>query len=308
MQLLQYQVLRVKNEHIDLDREVRDLGAKIAELRETGQDITGLLARVEEMGEKRKKVTRHLPREARLNPISFPDIKPFIDEERGHNPFRTCHLLPAADEGDDNYNDAPVDPVSGSSPSSPRPALRSPPSSKRTSPDSAEDRPSPKRHAHRREITTAEIDEGFISQKITETPAGSGEWYVFQYREHDLPLDGLARPAQAAARHAIAHGLHPNRASAVEAFGIKIVGCDAAIAKSHNDRVVVQPKRKAGCQVNRGTDDEMAQLLGDINPSHSRHVPVRRAAATRKRTVLSRDPDGTRKPDEITAKTIYWIK
>ncbi|KAL9562728.1 hypothetical protein ACKAV7_013292 [Fusarium commune] len=80
MQLLQYQVLRVKNEHIDLDREVRDLGAKIAELRETGQDITGLLARVEEMGEKRKKVTRHLPREARLNPISFPDIKPFIDE------------------------------------------------------------------------------------------------------------------------------------------------------------------------------------------------------------------------------------
>ncbi|KAI7759801.1 hypothetical protein LZL87_009124 [Fusarium oxysporum] len=112
----------------------------------------------------------------------------------------------------------------------------------------------------------------------------------------------------AAARHAIAHGLHPNRASVVEALGIKIVGCDAAIAKSHNDRVVVQPKRKAGCQVNRGTDDDMAQLLGDINPSHPRHVLFRRAAATRKRTVLSRDPDGTGKPDEITAKTIYWIK
>ncbi|KAH7470147.1 hypothetical protein FOMA001_g14131 [Fusarium oxysporum f. sp. matthiolae] len=319
-QLLQHQVLRVKDEHIDLDREVRGMGAKIAELRETGQDDTGLLTRVKEMGEKLKRITRQLPREERKNPVAFDDIKPFIDEERTQS-IPNLPPSPAANEDDDNYNDAPFDLGNDSLPSSPRPALRSPPSSKRTSPDSAEDRPSPKRRAHRREITTAEIDEGFSNQKITETPARSGEWYVFQCREHDLPLDGLARPAQAAARHAIVHGLHPTRASAIEAFGIRIVGCDAVFAKSHNDRVVIQPKRKAGCQVNsatvdrvyrhrhdRGNDGEMAERVGDVNPSIPRPVPVRRAAATRKRTILSRDPDGTENPAEITAKTIYWIK
>ncbi|EXK78585.1 hypothetical protein FOQG_16741 [Fusarium oxysporum f. sp. raphani 54005] len=228
---------------------------------------------------------------------------------------------PAANEDDDNYNDAPFDLGNDSLPSSPRPALRSPPSSKRTSPDSAEDRLSPKRRAHRREITTAEIDEGFSNQKITETPARSGEWYVFQCQEHDLPLDSLARPAQAAARHAIAHGLQSTHASAIEAFDIRIVGCDAAFAKSHNDRVVIQPERKAGRQVNSatvdrvdrprhdpGNDGEMAERVSDVNSSHPRHVPVRRAAATRKRTILSRDPDGTEHPAEITVKTIYWIK
>ncbi|KAL5591991.1 hypothetical protein FOVSG1_010880 [Fusarium oxysporum f. sp. vasinfectum] len=337
-QLLQHQVLRVKDEHIDLDREVRGMGAKIAELRETGQDDTGLLARVKEMGEKLKRITRQLPREARKDPVAFDDIKPFIDEfmtkTRKHMELMLMHNerertqsipnlppSPAANKDDDNYNDAPFDLGNDSLPSSPRPALRSPPSSKRTSPDSAEDRPSPKRRAHRREITTAEIDEGFSNQKITDTPARSGEWYVFQCQEHDLPLDSLARPAQAAARHAIAHGLQSTHASAIEAFGIRIVGCDAAFAKSHNDRVVIQPKRKAGCQVNsatvdrvyrprhdRGNDGEMAERVGDVNPSNPRHVPVRRAAATRKRTILSRDPDGTENPAEITAKTIYWIK
>ncbi|KAM0081094.1 hypothetical protein ACKRZS_006753 [Fusarium odoratissimum] len=337
-QLLQHQVLRVKDEHIDLDREVRGMGAKIAELRETGQDDTGLLARVKEMGEKLKRITRQLPREARKDPVAFDDIKPFIDEfmtkTRKHMELMLMHNerertqsipnlppSPAANKDDDNYNDAPFDLGNGSLPSSPRPALRSPPSSKRTSPDSAEDRPSPKRRAHRREITTAEIDEGFSNQKITDTPARSGEWYVFQCQEHDLPLDSLARPPQAAARHAIAHGLQSTHASAIEAFGIRIVGCDAAFAKSHNDRVVIQPKRKAGCQVNsatvdrvyrprhdRGNDGEMAERVGDVNPSNPRHVPVRRAAATRKRTILSRDPDGTENPAEITAKTIYWIK
>ncbi|KAK2674298.1 hypothetical protein RAB80_009282 [Fusarium oxysporum f. sp. vasinfectum] len=337
-QLLQHQVLRVKDEHIDLDREVRGMGAKIAELRETGQDDTGLLARVKEMGEKLKRITRQLPREARKNPVAFDDIKPFIDDfmtkTRKHMELMLMHNerertqsipnlppSPAANEDDDNYNDAPFDLGNDSLPSSPGPALRSPPSSKRTSPDSAEDRPSPRRRAHRREITTAEIDEGFSNQKITETPARSGEWYVFQCQEHDLPLDSLARPAQAAARHAIVHGLQSTHASAIEAFGIRIVGCDAAFAKSHNDRVVIQPKRKAGCQVNsatvdrvyrprhdRGNDGEMAERVGDVNPSNPRHVPVRRAAATRKRTILSRNPDGTENPAEITAKTIYWIK
>ncbi|SCO90947.1 uncharacterized protein FRV6_15075 [Fusarium oxysporum] len=104
------------------------------------------------------------------------------------------------------------------------------------------------------------------------------------------------------------HGLQSTHASAIETFGIRIVGCDAAFAKSHNDRVVIQPKRKAGCQVNsatvdrvyrprhdRGNDGEMAERVGDVNPSNPRHVPVRRAAATRKRTILSRDPDGTEK-------------
>ncbi|EXK78586.1 hypothetical protein FOQG_16742 [Fusarium oxysporum f. sp. raphani 54005] len=75
-QLLQHQVLWVKDEHIDLDREVRGMGAKIAELRETGQDDTGLLARVGEMGEKLRRITRQLPREARKNPVAFDDIKP----------------------------------------------------------------------------------------------------------------------------------------------------------------------------------------------------------------------------------------
>uniref|UniRef100_A0A0D2Y186 Uncharacterized protein n=1 Tax=Fusarium oxysporum (strain Fo5176) TaxID=660025 RepID=A0A0D2Y186_FUSOF len=337
-QLLQHQMLRVKDEHIDLDREVRGMGAKIAELRETGQDDNGLLTRVKEMGEKLKRITRQLPREERKNPVAFDDTKPFIDEfmtkTRKHMELMLMHNerertqsipnlppSPAANEDDDNYNDAPFDLGNDSLPSSPRPALRSPPSSKWTSPDSAEDRPSPKRRAYRREITTAEIGEGFTKQKVTETPAGSGEWYVFQCQEHDLPFDSLVRPAQAAARHAIAHGLHPTRASAIEAFGIRIVGCDAAFAKSHNDRVVIQPKRKAGCQVNsaivdrvyrprhdRGNDGEMAERVGDVNPSIPRHVPVRRAAATRKRTILPRDPDGTENPAEITAKTIYWIK
>ncbi|KAI1045567.1 hypothetical protein LB505_013123 [Fusarium chuoi] len=52
----------------------------------------------------------------------------------------------------------------------------------------------------------------------------------------------------------------------------------------------------------------MASLLGDINPSHPRHIPVRQAAATRKRIILTREPDGTEKPAEITPKMIYWIK
>ncbi|KAI8406000.1 hypothetical protein FOFC_13464 [Fusarium oxysporum] len=323
-QLLQHQVLRVKDEHIDLDREVRGMGAKIAELRETGQDNTGLLTRVKEMGEKLKRITRQLPREVRKNPVAFDDIKPFIDEfmtkTRKHMELMLVHNerertqsipnlppSPAANEDDDNYNDAPFDLGNDSLPCSPRPALRSPPSSKRTSPDSAEDRPSPKRRAHRHEITTAEIDEGFSNQKITETPARSGEWYVFQCQEHDLPLDSLARPAQAAARHAIAHGLQSTHASAIEAFGIRIVGCDAAlqsrtmIGSATVDRVY-RPRH------GRGNDGEMAERVGDVNPSNPRHVPVRRAAATRKRTILSRDPDGTENPAEITAKTIYWIK
>ncbi|RKL06737.1 hypothetical protein BFJ68_g10134 [Fusarium oxysporum] len=321
-QLLQHQVLRVKDEHIDLDREVRGMGAKIAELRETGQDDTGLLTRVKEMGEKLKRITRQLPREERKNPVAFDDIKPFIDEfmtkTRKHMELMLMHNerertqsipnlppSPAANEDDDNYNDAPFDLGNDSLPSSPRPALRSPPSSKRTSPDSAEDRPSPKRRAHRREITTAEIDEGFSNQKITETPARSGEWYVFQCREHDLPLDGLARPAQAAARHAIVHGLHPTRASAIEAFGIRIVGCDAVFAKSHNDRVVIQPKRKAGCQVNSATVDRVYRHRHDRGNDGEM---AERVAATRKRAILSRDPDGAENPAEITAKTIYWIK
>lgn len=58
----------------------------------------------------------------------------------------------------------------------------------------------------------------------------------------------------------------------------------------------------------RGNDGEMAERVGDVNPSNLRHVPVRRAAATRERTILSRDPDGTENPAEITAKMIYWIK
>ncbi|EXL74014.1 hypothetical protein FOPG_10828 [Fusarium oxysporum f. sp. conglutinans race 2 54008] len=315
-QLLQHQVLRVKDEHIDLDREVRGMGAKIAELRETGQDNTGLLTRVKEMGEKLKRITRQLPREVRKNPVAFDDIKPFIDEfmtkTRKHMELMLVHNerertqsipnlppSPAANEDDDNYNDAPFDLGNDSLPCSPRPALRSPPSSKRTSPDSAEDRPSPKRRAHRHEITTAEIDEGFSNQKITETPARSGEWYVFQCQEHDLPLDSLARPAQAAARHAIAHGLQSTHASAIEAFGIRIAGCQVNSATV--DRVY-RPRH------GRGNDGEMAERVGDVNPSNPRHVPVRRAAATRKRTILSRDPDGTENPAEITAKTIYWIK
>lgn len=211
-QLLQHQVLRVKDEHIDLDREVRGMGAKIAELLEAEQDDTGLLTRVKEMGEKLKRITRQLPREERKNPVAFGGIKPFIDEFRTktrkhmelilmHNERERTQSIPnlppspAANEDDDNYNDAPFDLGNDLLPSSPRPALRSPPSSKWTSPDSAEDRPSPKRRAHRREITTAEIGEGFTKQKVTETPAGSGEWYVFQCQEHDLPFDSLARPA-----------------------------------------------------------------------------------------------------------------
>ncbi|KAG9496282.1 hypothetical protein J7337_012868 [Fusarium musae] len=237
-----------------------------------------------------------------------------------HDQLRARSLppTPPTDVGDDSDNDAPLDPAS-SSPASPNPNLRSHPHSRQTSPD-AGGHPFANRRARCRETTTAEIG-GFPGQKITETPAGSGEWYVFHCEEHSLPLDGLSRPAQAAARHAIAHGLPPTRPSAIEAFGIKIVDCDATIAKAHNDRVVLKSKCKGISQVTRGTgnnpyrpqrgartDSDMASLLGDISPSHPRHIPIRQAAATRKRTILTRELDGTVTPVEITAKTIYWIK
>ncbi|KAF4947824.1 hypothetical protein FGADI_10103 [Fusarium gaditjirri] len=338
MQLLQYEVLRTKDEQLHLNKEVIEIRDKITELKEAGQDATELLARVTEVGGELKRVTSRLTREARKSPVSFDDIKPFIDEfmdetkdlmklmlwhqeGEGTQPIANLPTTPDADEDDDNYHDAPVSLENYSPAFSPHPPLQSPPSSKRTSPENSEPPPSPKRRAYCRDITTAEIGKGFTKQKVTETPAGSGEWYVFQCQEHDLPLDGLARPAQAAARHSIAHGLQPTRASAIEAFGIRVIGCDATFAKLHNDQVVTQPKRKAGSQVNnttvdhayrhrhgRGNDKEMSQLLSDINPSHPRHIPQRRVVETRKRTILSRDPDGTEKPAEITAKTIYWIK
>ncbi|KAF5602385.1 uncharacterized protein FSUBG_7692 [Fusarium subglutinans] len=334
-ELLQYQVLRLKDEHLDLDNRIRDLAAEMLKLQADSKDITSHANYAKEMGEKKKRVVRDIARKARKDPIRLADVKPYInkfmaetgeamgvllvyhDEQRAQS-TENLPPTPATEAGGDNDNDTSLNPEN-SSPSSPCPTLRSPPTSKRTPPD-AEGHPSPKRRAHRREITTAEIDR-FPCQKLTETPSGSGEWYVFKCEEHTLRLDGLARPAQAAARHAKKHGVPPTRASAIEIFGIKIVGCDAAIAKAHNDQVVLQVKRKAGLQVNRdaddktyrprhdqGTDAEMASLLGDINPSHPRHIPVRQVAATRKRTILTRELDGTEKPAEITAKTIYWIE
>ncbi|KAF5532184.1 hypothetical protein FMEXI_12581 [Fusarium mexicanum] len=335
-ELLQHQVLRLKDEHLDLDNRIRDLAAEMLKLQADSKDITSHANYAKEMGEKKKKVVRDIPRKARKDPVRLADVEPYINKfmaETGeamgvmlvyHGEQRaqsTDNLppTPATGVGGDSDKDVPLDAADESSPPSPQPTLRSPPTSKRTPPDT-EDHPSPKRRAHRREITTAEID-AFPGQKLTETPSGSGEWYIFQCHEHSLRLDGLARPAQAAARHAVRHGLPPNRASAIEALGIKIVGCDAAIAKAHKDQVVLQVKRKSGLQVNKGADDkayrprhdqgtdaEMASLLGDISPSHPRHIPVRQAAATRKRTILTRELDGTEKPAEITTKTIYWIE
>ncbi|KAF5689856.1 cell wall beta-glucan synthesis [Fusarium denticulatum] len=67
-----------------------------------------------------------------------------------------------------------------------------PPSSKRTSPDSAEVRSSPKRQEDGRGITTAaQMDEETINQTIIDTPARGGGWYMFQCLEHVFPLDGL---------------------------------------------------------------------------------------------------------------------
>ncbi|KAG5752383.1 hypothetical protein H9Q70_004989 [Fusarium xylarioides] len=334
-QLLGYQVLSLKDDHLDLDNQIRDLGAEMRKLQEDNQDITSHANYAKELGERQKRIIRDIPRKARNVPVTLADIEPHIREFMATTDKAMEVILvyyeqlkiqsapsvpptPPTDVGDDSDNNAPLD-SANSPPPSPLPNPQSPPISNRVSPDAGV-HPFPNRRARCREITTAEIG-GFSSQKITKTPAGSGEWYVFQCEEHCLPSDGLARPAQAAARHAIAHGLPPTRPSAIEAFGIKIVGCDAAIAKAHNDRVVVQSKRKAGSQVNRGTvdeayrpqcnrrtDDEMASLLSDINPSHPRHVPIRQAAATRKRTILTRELDGTEKPAEITAKTIYWIK
>ncbi|KAF5677158.1 hypothetical protein FCIRC_6792 [Fusarium circinatum] len=334
-ELLQYQVLRLKDEHLDLDNRIRDLAAEMLKLQADSKDNTSHANYAKEMGEKKKKVVRDISRKARKDPVRLADVEPYINKfmaETGeamgvmlvyHGEQRTQSTenmlpTPATEASGDNDNDAPLHPEN-SSPSSPCPTLRSPSTSKRTPPD-AEGQPSPKRRAHRRGITTEEID-GFPCQKLTETPSGSGEWYIFKCEEHSLRLDGLARPAQAAARHAKRHGLPPTRASAIEAFGIKIVGCDAAIAKAHNGRVAVQAKPKPDCQVDRGTKDtayrpqrgqgtdaEMASLLGEINPSHPRHIPVRQAAATRKRTILTRELDCTEKPAEITAKTIYWIE
>ncbi|KAF4499867.1 high affinity methionine permease [Fusarium agapanthi] len=334
-ELLQYQVLRLKDEHLDLDNRIRDLAAEILKLQADNKDITSHANYAKEMGEKKKKIVRDILRKARKDPDRLADVEPYIKKfmantgeamgvmlmyhcEQKAQSTENLPPTPATEVGGDSDNDEPLDPPN-SSPPSPHPTLRIPPTSKRTPPD-AEGHSSPKRRAHRREIRTAEID-GFPGHKLTETPSGSGEWYIFRCEGHGLSFDGRARPAQAAARHAITHGLPPNRASAIEAFGIKIVGCDGTIAKAHNDQVVLQVKRKAELQVNKGADDkayrprhdqgtdaEMASLLGDINSSHPRHIPIRQAAATRKRTIFTRELDDTEKPAEITAKTIHWIK
>ncbi|CCT74911.1 uncharacterized protein FFUJ_10984 [Fusarium fujikuroi IMI 58289] len=332
--LLGYQVLSLKDDQIDLDNRIRDLGSEMRERQENNRDITSHANEAKRLGQKLKQTTRDISRKAHEEPVTLEDIEPYLQEFTGKTNVAMGVMLayhdrlmaqaganlpptPATDVGGDSDNDAILD-TPDYSPPSPHPTLRIPPTSNRTSPDAGAP-PFPNHRARCREITAAEIG-GFSGQKITETPAGSAEWYVFQCEEHSLRFDGLPRPAQAAARHAITHRLPPTRPSAIEAFGIKIVGCDAAIAKAHNDRVVVQAKRKAGLQANRGTDgsayrpqrerrtDEMASLLGDINPSHPRHIPVRQAAAMRKRTILTRELDGTERPFEITAKTIYWIK
>ncbi|KAI1023964.1 hypothetical protein LB504_005137 [Fusarium proliferatum] len=333
-QLLGYQVLSLKDDQLDLDNRIRDLGAEMRELQENNRDITSHANEAKRLGQKLKRTARDISRKAREEPVTVEDIEPYVQQFTEKTNVAMGAMLayhdrlmaqaganlpptPATDVGDDSDNDAPLD-TPDSSPPSPHPTLRSPPTSNRTSPDAGAP-PISNHRARCREITTTEIG-GFSGQKITETPAGSAEWYVFQCEEHNLRFDGLPRPAQAAARHALTHGLPPTRPSAIEAFGIKILGCDAAIAKAHNDRVVVQAKRKTGFQANRGTDgsayrpqgerrtDDMALLLGDINPSHPRHIPIRQAAVTRKRTILTRELDGTEKPSEITAKTIYWIK
>nr|RBQ95931.1 hypothetical protein FVER53263_08475 [Fusarium verticillioides] len=331
-QLVGHEVLSLKDDHLDLDNQIRELGAEICKLQENNQDITIHADYAKELGEKRKKIVRDIARRARKEPLTLAHVEPHIKEFMAktdkamevilvyHDKLRARSLppTPPTDVGDDSDNDAPLD-TANSSPASPNPNLRSYPHSRQPFPDVGGHQ-FPNRRARCREITIAEIG-GFPGQKITETPAGSGEWYVFQCEEHILLLDGLARPAQAAARHAIAHGLPPTRPSAIEAFGIKIVDCDATIAKAHNDRVVLKSKCKGVSQVTRGTgnnpyrpqrgartDSDMASLLGDISPSHPRHIPLRQAAATRKRTILTRELDGTVTPVEITAKTIYWIK
>ncbi|KAF5980575.1 hypothetical protein FCOIX_4716 [Fusarium coicis] len=311
-QLVGYEVLSLKDDHLDLDNQIRDLGSEMRRLQEDDQDITIHADYAKELGEERKKIVHDIARRARKGTSHV--ILVYHDKLRA----RSLPPTPPTEAGDNSDNDAPLDPASFS-PASPNPSLRSPFNSRQISSD-AGGHPFLNRHARYREITIAKLG-GFSGQKITETPAGSGEWYVFQCEEHSLLLDGLSRPAQAAARHAIVHGLPPTRPSAIEAFGIKIIDCDATIAKAHNDRVVLKSKRKGVFQVTRGTGDnpyrpqrgartgsDMASLLGDISPSHPRHIPNRQAAATRKRTILTRELDGTERPDETTAKTIYWIK
>ncbi|RBR19391.1 hypothetical protein FVER53590_08475 [Fusarium verticillioides] len=306
--LVGHEVLSLKDDHLDLDNQIRELGTEMCKLQENNQDITIHADYAKELGEKRKKIVRDIARRARKEPLTLAHVEPHIKEFMAktdkamevilvyHDQLRARSLppTPPTDVGDDSDNDAPLDPAS-SSPASPNPYLRSHPHSRQTSPD-AGGHPFPNRRARCRETTTAEIG-GFPGQKITETPAGSGEW------------------------HAIAHGFPPTRPSAIEAFGIKIVDCDATIAKAHNDRVVLKSKCKGFSQVTRSTgdnpyrpqrgartDSDMASLLGHISPSHPRHIPIRQAAATRKRTILTRELDGTVTPVEITAKTIYWIK
>ncbi|KAF5665560.1 hypothetical protein FDENT_12579 [Fusarium denticulatum] len=314
--LVGYQVLSLKDDQLDLDNQIRDLGAEMRKLQEDNQDITSHANHAKELGEKQKSIVRDIARRARKEPVTLADVESHIKEFMVktvkamevilvyHDKLRAQSLppTPPTDMGDDSDNDAPLD-TANSSRLSTHPTFRSPSHNRQTSPDVG-GHPSPGSRARRREITTAEMG-GFSGQEIAETPAGSGEWYIFQCEEHGLRFDGRARPAQAAARHGISHGLPPNRASAIEVCGIKIVGCNAAIAKAHNDQVLL---RKAECQVNRGADDQMASLLGDISPAHPRHIPIRQAVATRKRTILTRELDGTEKPAEITAKTIYWIK
>ncbi|KAF9774552.1 hypothetical protein IL306_007416 [Fusarium sp. DS 682] len=328
-------VLRLADDDQEVIDRIKTAFAQVEELQKASRDISVPIADIEKLGDKRKDLERRMKREARINPLAEdymqPGIDRFVDETRqpmeiihnqpwvtqeGRAPSnrRSCQppLSPDAIEGEEscgNFDDILFDQES----LPPTPADT--PRDKRPSPDTAEEQPSPKRRCIPT-IMTEELDRDFPSQKVTETPCRSGHWYVFRCEDHDMLFNGLARPAQSAARHAMKHGLPSTHVSAVDAFGIKVIDCDAAHAKEHNDRVQ-KPREQSRSRAQNGNDprqhdrpdhndDEMAQLLGDVNTSHSRHQPVRRAAPRRGRVAHSREPDGALKPREIVACEIYW--
>ncbi|KAF4448074.1 hypothetical protein F53441_8466 [Fusarium austroafricanum] len=176
-------------------------------------------------------------------------------------------------------------------------------SSKRPSPDVDEEVPAPKRRLTHRtlSISLETLEQNFSNQRVTEVPKGSGNWYVFRCEEHNMLFEGGARPAQAASRHAIAHGMHFTHASAVEAFGARVMGCDAKSAKEHNANIgeAIEQSRL-----------ESTLLHADLQPQEPQEPdcrPVRRAAQNRQRFFLSPSPSGFQKPPKIFPEEIYWV-
>ncbi|KAF4335405.1 hypothetical protein FBEOM_10741 [Fusarium beomiforme] len=340
-----HKLLPLEDNDLEVVNHINTVYARMRELQQAQQDTTVLERDIEKLGDKRSDLKRRMRQEERENPMTVdkirtriqPDIDHFMEasqramemllvrypiapeRQQKYPSDRLSRFPPSPDinggEGSDQDFDGPMfghDSLLLTPGDTPR--------SKRTTPEGPEAPPSPKRHCVP-SMTVKELSRAFPDQKVTETPARCGNWYVFRCEEHGMFFNGLTRPAQAAARHATRHGLPPKNVSAIDAFGIKVIDCNTAAEKTHNERVQkrqeeshdrarseIAPTDPRGHGRPEHNDNVIAELLGDINPRHPRHQPRPRAAAKRPAVVQSREYDGTLRPREVVAGGIYWVR